>query len=194
MNTLPFNNVLDIARANNNYGNDNSQNMYNPMSSNNDFFLDIDPVYNTLPNGLEKQCKNYDTSRDFKNSIILDKNIALLHLNICSSANKIRDLEYMLENLKFNFSFIGLSEIWVTIINQDVLNITNYNHEQCIRNKNRKREDLSLTKNIYESTFIEIDKTIFKTSCNTIIGEIYRPPSSNLKTFNMEIDKMPNKI
>ena len=48
MNTLPFNKVLDIARANNNYGNDNSQNMYNPMSSNNDFFFDIDPVYNTV--------------------------------------------------------------------------------------------------------------------------------------------------
>ena len=174
MNTLPFNNVLDIARANNNYGNDKSQNMYNPMSSNNDFFFDIDPVYNTLPNGLEKQCKNYVTSRDFKNSLILDKNIALLHLNICSSANKIRDLEYMLGNLKFNFSFIGLSETWATIMNQDVLNITNYNHEHCIRNKKRKgggtnlyihnsiqykkREDLSLTKNIYESTFIEIDK------------------------------------
>ena len=40
---------------------------------NNDFFFNIDPVYNTLPNGLEKQCKNYDTSRDFKNSLILDK-------------------------------------------------------------------------------------------------------------------------
>ena len=49
-------------------GNDNSQNMYNPMSSNNDFFFDIDPVYNTLLNELEKQCKNYDTSQDFKNS------------------------------------------------------------------------------------------------------------------------------
>ena len=63
-------------------------------------------------------------------------------------------------------------------MNQDVLNITNYNHEQCIRNKKRKgggtslyihnsiqykkREDLSLTKKIYESTFIEIDKQYSK--------------------------------
>ena len=73
----------------------------------------------------------------FKKSFIMDNNIAILHLNICSSTNKIRDLEYMLENLKFNFSFIGLSETWATIINQDVLNITNYNHEQCIRTKKR---------------------------------------------------------
>ena len=92
----------------------------------------------TLPNGLDKQCKNYDTSRDFKNSLILVKHIALLHLNICSSTNKLRALEYILENLKFNLSFIGLSETWATIMNQDVLNITNYNHEQCIRNKKRK--------------------------------------------------------
>ena len=70
MNTLPFNNVFYISRANNNnYGNDNSQNIYIPMSSNNDFFFDIDPVYNTLPNGLEKQCKNYDTCRDLKKKI-----------------------------------------------------------------------------------------------------------------------------
>ena len=44
----------------------------------------------------------------------------------------------MLEKLKFNFSFIGLSETWATIMNQYVLNITNYNHEQCIRTKKRK--------------------------------------------------------
>ena len=44
----------------------------------------------------------------------------------------------MLENLKFNFSFIGLSETWAIIMNQNVLNITNYNHEQCIRNEKRK--------------------------------------------------------
>ena len=31
--------------------------MFNPMSPNNDFFFDIDPVYNTLPNGLESKAK-----------------------------------------------------------------------------------------------------------------------------------------
>ena len=50
----------------------------------------------------------------------------------------------MLENLKFNFSFIGVSETWATIMNQDVLNITNYNHEQCIRNKKRNGGGTSL--------------------------------------------------
>ena len=42
MNTIPFNNVLYIVRVNNNYENDNSQNMYNAMSSNNYLFFDID--------------------------------------------------------------------------------------------------------------------------------------------------------
>ena len=50
----------------------------------------------------------------------------------------------MLENLKFNFSFIGLCETWATIMNQDVLNIPNYNHEQCVRTKKRKDEDKPL--------------------------------------------------
>ena len=62
------------------------------MASNNDFFFDIDPIYNTLPNGLEKQCKNYDASRDLTKSFILDNNIVILHLNICSSTNILRDL------------------------------------------------------------------------------------------------------
>ena len=56
------------------------------------------------------------------------------------------------------------------------------------------REDLSITKHIYESIFIEIDKTIIKTSYEIIICEIYRLTSSNLTTFNTEQEKMLNKI
>ena len=131
-------------------------------------------------------------------------------MNICSSINKLRDLEYMLQNLKLNVYFIGLSETWATTMNQDILNIKCYNHEQCLRNNKKKgggtslyihdsihyrpRPDLSLPKKIFESIFIEIDKSIFKTNHNTIIGEIYRPPSSKIKTFNSEIEKLLHKI
>ena len=36
----------------------------------------------------------------------------------------------------------------------------------------------------YESIFIVVDKALLNTKRNTIIGEIYKPPSSNQKTFN----------
>ena len=46
----------------------------------------------------------------------------------------------------------------------------------------------------YESTFVEIDKSIFKTNRNVIIGEIYKPPSAKIKSFNIELEKILNKI
>ena len=93
---------------------------------------DIDPV-RTL-NGLEKQCKNYEILINLNNNILVqDPHIAIMHMNICSLINKLRDLEYMLQNLKLNLYFTGLSEIWATTMNQDIPNIKCYNHEQCLR-------------------------------------------------------------
>ena len=128
--------------------------------------------------------------------MVQDSHIEIIHMNICSSINKLRDLEYMLQNLKLNVYFIGLSETWATMMNQDILNKKWYNHEQCFKNNKKKgggtslyihnsihyrpRPDLSLPQKIFESIFIEIDKSIFKTNHNTIIGEIYRPPMSTI--------------
>ena len=46
----------------------------------------------------------------------------------------------------------------------------------------------------YESIFIEVYKALFSTNRNTIIGEIYKPPTSNLKTFNIELERLVVKI
>ena len=58
----------------------------------------------------------------------------------------------------------------------------------------KNRNDISLPKKHYESIFIEVDKALFSTNRNTIIGEIYKPPTSNLKTFNIELEKLLVKI
>ena len=42
--------------------------------------------------------------------------------------------------------------------------------------------------------FIEIDKSLFKSQRNVIIGEIYRPLSSDKNKFNTELKKILNKI
>ena len=47
---------------------------------------------------------------------------------------------------------------------------------------------------MFESLFIEIDKSVLKTKRNVIIGEIYRPPSSQLKHFNKELENLLNAI
>ena len=40
----------------------------------------------------------------------------------------------------------------------------------------------------YKSIFIEVDKTLFNTNRNTIIREIGKSPSSNLKMINENIE------
>ena len=54
----------------------------------------------------------------------------------------------------------------------------------------KNRNDLSLSKTHYESIFIEVDKALFNTNRNSIIGEIHKPPSSNQKTFNIEFERL----
>ena len=47
---------------------------------------------------------------------------------------------------------------------------------------------------MFESVFKEVDKSLFKSKCNVIIGEICRPPSSDRKPFNTELEKLLHTI
>ena len=53
---------------------------------------------------------------------------------------------------------------------------------------------LSLPKQLYESILIEVEPSTFGTSRNTIVGEIYKPPSSKTNNFNKELEKLLIKI
>ena len=198
LDNLPFANVAENVILDNNKFTYNS--LSHHSSTNYDNLADIDPDINNISlNNLNKQCKAYDTSFEFNREIGPHNNIALLHTNICSSSKKLKDFMYYIDNLDTIFHFIGVSETWATKSNEDLLNIPNFSHVQCIRSNGKKaggvslyvhsniqfkiREDLSLPKKIYESIFIEVDKSIFKTNRNIIIGEIYNPPSSKLKCF-----------
>ena len=55
-------------------------------------------------------------------------------------------------------------------------------------------DELAFPKNLYESVFFGVDKTIFNTNRNIIIGEIYNPPSSKVKCFNCNLEKLLNAI
>ena len=138
----------------------------------------------------------------------IQNNITIFHSNICSLTKKIKDLTYYLDDLNTSFSFIGLCETWANHSNIDILNIPGYKHEQCLRTNKKGggvsiyilntiqytvRKKLSLPK-MYETVFIEVDKSVFKTKRNVIIGELYRPPSSQLKNFNKELENLLNTI
>ena len=95
------------------------------------------------------------------------------------------------------FTFIGICETWATQENQDLLNMPGYKHEHCIRSNKRgggvsiylldtiqykARKNVSFSTHMFESVFIEVDKTLFKSKRNVIIGEIYvKHPYKTLK-------------
>ena len=134
---LPFKDVVEIAHLDDNQNSSNS--IHFSMSTNNDFLIEkIDPDHNSSPNGVEKQCKYYDTSNEFNKPMSFQDDISILHTNICSLDHKLNDFMYYVNNLNIKFSFIGISETWETKHNDHLLNIDNYNHEQCIRS-NKKR-------------------------------------------------------
>ena len=53
---------------------------------------------------------------------------------------------------------------------------------------------MSLLKHLFESIFLEVDKSLFKSKDNVIISELYGHPSSQLKTIDIELDKLLKKI
>ena len=96
-----------------------------------------------------------------------------------------------------------------TQLNEDILNIPGYKHEHHIRSNKKggrvsiyilntipykTRRHISFSKHISESVFIEIDKSLFKSKHNVIIGEIYRTPSLDKNKCNTELEKLLNKM
>ena len=139
---FPFKDIVEIPHLDDNQNSSNS--IHFTMSTNNDFLIEIDPDHNSSPNGVEKQCTYYDTSNEFNNAMSFQDNISILHTNICSSEHKLNDFMYYVNNLDIQFYFIGISETGATNYNDYLLNISNYNHEQCIRSNKKRGGDTSL--------------------------------------------------
>ena len=56
------------------------------------------------------------------------------------------------------------------------------------------RNDISVYCSDMESVFVEIDKDQIGSSKNIIIGTIYRPPGHDIDNFNLEINKIRDKL
>ena len=56
------------------------------------------------------------------------------------------------------------------------------------------RTDLVIYNESCEFIFIEIEKEIFQQSKNIIIAVIYRPPGTDLKAFNNDMDGLLNVL
>ena len=122
---------------------------------------------------------------------------------------KLDFFEICLQNLEFQFSVIGMTETWLTDSNSDLYNILGYNFVEThrtdrpgggvgifIRSKivYQLRPDLTLSNGSSESIFIEVNKDLFQKDKNIIIGVIHRPPNTDLKLFNGDINELLDSI
>ena len=187
------------------------QMIFNPFEIN-DFIdnpmNDIDPDFHFYSEAhyIEStQCDYYLEDKfvsRISSSERLQRSLSLFHMNIRSLPKHFDELDMYLESLKFMFSIIGLTETWLDESKEELYSLKNYQsineyrkgktgggvsmfiHENI---KFTRRSDLQYFDSEMESIFIELDKSIFSTKSNIIVGLIYRMPDSSVEIFNARI-------
>jgi hypothetical protein len=192
--------------------------LFNPFEINDDEkilpLVDLDPDLNYFNNidGCSMNC-NYHTissfNKNFQNTTLNSDTFSLFHQNIRSLSKHHLEFESFLLSLTLRFSVIALTETWLSPNNVDRYTVLDYSVESlCRQNKRgggvmlliknglsyKVREDLSMSSKIIECIFIEIEKHVFNSTQNILVGCIYRPPNTNLNTFNETFEKHLIKI
>ena len=145
----------------------------------------------------------------FGNKGNLGDSLTFFHQNIKSLPKHQNELELYLDSLNCNFSFIGLTETWLDESKEALHDIVNYTCLHRFRH-NRKgggvtiavrngiafkvRSDLEFFDSEMESVIIEVEKSIFGTSSNLVIGVIYTMPDSSVEIFNDRMNDWLNII
>ena len=149
------------------------------------------------------------------NSVLADSNLtstnpmSLLSLNIRSIPKNIDKLSSYLNMLNISFSFIGITETWFNDDNISLFGLPDYAHESVHRSSRRGggvslfvmntipyivRNDLSNFDSLAETVFIEVDKSVFQTEKNLIIGVLYRIPNKDMKLFNEKFNDLLSSV
>ena len=135
--------------------------------------------------------------------------LSLFHLNIKSLSKHYDELDTYLNSLEYKFAFIGLTETWLDEDKQYFFDLENYTSINKFREGRKgggvslqisqnipyiKRNDLVHFDSEMESIFIEIDKCVYNTNSNIIIGVIYRMPNACVDVFTDRLTDIMNVI
>ena len=134
--------------------------------------------------------------------------LSFFHMNIKSPPKHHNELEIYLGSLQVKFSFIGLSETWLDECKHDLYDIDGYSCVHRYRTTRKGGVTLAIKNEIpymtrcdieyfdseMESPFIEIDKEVFGTSCNIVIGIKYRMPDYSVDIFSERMNDVLNII
>ena len=119
------------------------------------------------------------------------------------------ELNLYLDSLQFKFSFIALTEIWLSESTEELYGIQTYYVVNRFRNGRKDRgvtlyinenipctirHDLDFFDSEMESLFIKLDNNVFKTSSNVFIGIVYRMPDSSIDIFNHRTTDILNTV
>ena len=145
----------------------------------------------------------YFLPSELKNTLRLQKfssSLSLLHINARSMLNKINSIEFLINSISFDFNIIAITETWETESNSSLLKLPGFVKVSKARKNNENgggvalflKEDLKfIQKDIitdsFESLFIDVIDD--SSSRPTLVGVIYRPPNTDLRPFNAEIEK-----
>ena len=192
--------------------------IFTPFEINEDTFTplhDHDPdfqFYQGIQNTCLNTCDYYfeDTfNNKCRNIKIDDKAFSLIHSNIRSVPCNLDKLSNYLSNLCISPTIVALTETWLKPENEGCYGIPGYNglfNSRADRSgggvslliKNglscNVRDDLTLMTDTAETLFVEFDKNDIGFDQNVIVGVLYRPPNTNISTFNDTLGEILNKI
>ena len=178
-------------------------------------FTEIDPDFHFYTNSCSikhTKCDYFieDTFIDkFTKSGSFDRNLSVFHLNVKSLPKHYDELEMYLDSLRFPFSFIGLTETWLGECKENLYELPHYVSVTKSRNSKRGggvsllirrhipfvlRNDLAYFDSEMESVFIEIEKSVFHSNANIIMGVVYRMPDSSVDMFNERLADILNSV
>ena len=184
-----------------------SDKLLNPMVLNDKNFnplFESDPdiqFYNEISTMYTDKSNYYfeDQLKQMLSESMTGNCLSIIHSNVRSLPVHQIEFESLLDYLCYNFSVIGLTETWLTTSNVSLYNFEGYRHIYNIRSGRAgggvslliksyipfsERHDLNLLNEISETVFIKINKNVFGTPKDIIIGIIYRPPNTDPVAFN----------
>lgn len=125
-----------------------------------------------------------------------------LHINSRSLQRNFDSLSSLISHVDKPLTALAVSETWLKPHNEDTFRLPGYAFACCSRPSRtgggvgifindciqfKVLHDLTYIADIIECIFVEL---IIETGSNLIVGCIYRPPSSDINTFNDELTKM----
>lgn len=128
---------------------------------------------------------------------------SLIHFNARSLKKNLDAIDSFINTLNHSFSFICMSETWLSESESNMYSFPSYQTEYCHRTSDShggtavfispnisytRRHDLSFTTNLCESVWIETDRSFLPHGRNFVLGCIYRSPSSSITDFLLNLD------